>query len=175
MCGAGVTVSASVPLPAPPSVHSYASSDEAGVVRARSSGKITAMQIRCFSELTCFSGHLRWLYHHHHGCVIFIVVIYVRLTVHSFSHHRHPLAQNSVAFKALIKTVQFVKNFLFQFQLYYNPLVCLSFCLTILCFVITVSLWLPDPPFIWKSLNILDQDVLRARSLPDTHHYSDTV
>ena len=36
-----------MPLPAPPSVHSYTgSTDDSGIVRARSSGKITAMQIR---------------------------------------------------------------------------------------------------------------------------------
>lgn len=47
---AGLTGGGPVPLPAPPSMHSYSSSDDAGIVRARSSGKITAMQIRCLSQ-----------------------------------------------------------------------------------------------------------------------------
>ena len=46
MCEAGLTASGSVPLPAPPSMHSYTRNDDAGIVHARSSGKITAMQIR---------------------------------------------------------------------------------------------------------------------------------
>jgi len=42
-----------VPLPAPPSMHSYSAADDAGIVRARSSGKITAMQIRFCAHRFC--------------------------------------------------------------------------------------------------------------------------
>jgi len=53
----GMSVSGSIPLPAPPSIHSYTSGDEGGIVRARSSGKITAMQIRCCAQPLTVSSY----------------------------------------------------------------------------------------------------------------------